>query len=123
MKDGSKSRMTREHVEKVENIGFLWTPLKDIWNVRFEELQEFKDQHGHCNGVPYHCKANKALGVWVGCQRVNYRLMKEGSRSGITEEQIQKLESIGFEWSLRKKRSAGKKAVVKRSSKRLRSKK
>lgn len=67
MKDGSKSRMTREHVEKVENIGFLWTPLKDIWNVRFEELQEFKDQHGHCN-VPYHCKA-KCLG-WLSTSKL-----------------------------------------------------
>lgn len=69
------------------------------------------------------CLITVKQSVWVGCQRVNYRLMKEGSRSGITEEQIQKLESTGFEWSLRKKRSAGKKAVVKRSSKRLRSKK
>ncbi|GFH61992.1 hypothetical protein CTEN210_18468 [Chaetoceros tenuissimus] len=100
MKEGLKSSMTDERVEKLEHIGFVWNRSKDTWKEKYEELEEYYAQHGHCN-VPKRYKQNKVLGSWVHTQRKRYRLMKEGSRSGcMTEERVKKLENIGFEWTL-----------------------
>ncbi|GFH61945.1 hypothetical protein CTEN210_18421 [Chaetoceros tenuissimus] len=119
--EGSRSGcMTEERIEKLENIGFVWNTLKDTWNERYEQLKRFKAQYGHCN-VPAIYEPNKSLGKWVNNQRCQYKLMLEGAKSHMTEEKLRKLEIIGFEWRLRKKRSAGKSATVKRRSKRVRS--
>lgn len=70
MKEGSEScSMTAERVEKLESIGFTWTlrVLEDIWDERFEQLKEFKAEHGHFN-VPKDHKPNKSLGAWVSTQ-------------------------------------------------------
>ena len=88
----------------------------EIWNERLEQLKEYKAQNGHCN-VSTIDEGNKALGGWVNKQRVQYTLMLEGAKSHMTQEKVRKLESIGFEWRLRKKRSAGKSATVKKHSK------
>jgi len=67
------------------------------WDERFQQLVEYKDQNGHCR-VPQNYKANPELGSWVSMQRVAYR--KQSGRK-ITEEQINRLEEIGFVWVLR----------------------
>ena len=68
------------------------------WQKRFEELEAFKVEHGHCN-VPKNT-ANLQLGKWVGKQRYEYKLRKEDKKSQITDDRVTKLESLGFEWSL-----------------------
>ncbi|GFH61991.1 hypothetical protein CTEN210_18467 [Chaetoceros tenuissimus] len=98
MSSGLKSQMTQERVEKLESLGFEWTPTEDAWNERFEELKEFKAQQGHCN-VPHRYEPNKGLGIWVGTQRNQYKLMSNGSKSTMTQERVAKLESLGFVWN------------------------
>ena len=93
--------MTAEHIRALDGIGFDWgtskTDLASIWNVRFQQLCEFKVQFGHYL-VPIKYSANPQLGQWVSKQRCNYRLYQEGKPSRITEERIRELESVGFEW-------------------------
>ena len=127
MLEGSKSALTEERVEKLENIGFEWTikgyVQKCTWDERLQQLKKFKAQYGHCN-VPADYESNKSLGQWVSNQRQKYKLLLQGSKSALTEERVEKLESLGFEWRiLKKKRNARKNATVKRSNKRVRSRK
>mmetsp|Transcript_18601 Transcript_18601/g.28902 ORF Transcript_18601/g.28902 Transcript_18601/m.28902 type:complete len:219 (+) Transcript_18601:171-827(+) len=68
------------------------------WIARFQELKSYKAEHGHCN-VP---RSVEKLGRWVDTQRQRYRLLQEGKQSSTTDDRIQKLESIGFQWSLRR---------------------
>ena len=65
-------------------------------------MQEFKRKHGHCR-VPksFVASGNVKLGAWVNKQRTQYRRLKEGKNSQITQERIDLLESIGIEWSVR----------------------
>ena len=42
---------------------------------------------------------HESLGIWTSTQRTNYRLLKEGKTSPMTDDRIRKLESIGFCWS------------------------
>ncbi|KAL7525633.1 hypothetical protein ACHAXR_001088, partial [Thalassiosira sp. AJA248-18] len=59
--------------------------------MRFNELNKFKEEKGHCN-VPYQYSANPQLGIWVKEQRA---LCKKGK---LREDRIEYLDSIGFCW-------------------------
>ena len=65
------------------------------WIERYEELKKYKETHGDCN-VP---RRHGALGIWVDTQRTNYRFLKEGKSARMSDDRIQKLESVGFQWS------------------------
>ena len=103
--EGKPSPMTEDRIRELESIGFDWgTSKKDlasIWNVRIQEIREFKEQFGHCL-VPVKYSANPKLRNWVSTQRAKYRLHQEGKASLLTTERIRELESIGFDWEARK---------------------
>lgn len=67
------------------------------WNDRFQELKRFKDKYGHCI-VPTKFKPNPSLGCWVSTQRVHFKRLKVGRHTSLTQEKIDKLDSIGFIW-------------------------
>ena len=80
-------------------MGFQWNFSTSNFEERFADLQQFKNEHGHCN-VPAIYEKNKSLGYW--CHTI--RKMKSGSRPNVgvyrlTDERIAKLEEMGFRWS------------------------
>ena len=103
---GKPSQMTDERIEKLKDIGFEWSLRPEVsrqrvpWEQRFAELKQYKDIHKHCN-VPARWKGNPQLGLGLVQQRREYRYLKEGKPSQMTDERIRTLESIGFRWSLR----------------------
>ena len=83
--------MTDEKLQALANMDFQWGYDKKeeehkIWNQRFEELQAFKEEHGHCR-VP---RKTPKLGLWAKNQR--------GARIRATnsKERIIKLRNIGL---------------------------
>ncbi len=67
-----------------------------LWNLRFQQLEEYKQTHAGNNCiVPYDYAPNKQLGRWVSTQR---RLKRQKK---ITVEREKKLNAIGFAWFLR----------------------
>ncbi|EDY80959.1 Helicase associated domain protein [Verrucomicrobiia bacterium DG1235] len=80
----------------LDEIGFEWEikPPTRSWDEMFEALRAFKEERGHCN-VPQNWKEDKQLGKWVNHRRGDYKLGK------LTEDMIQKLESLGFVWNTR----------------------
>jgi len=68
-----------------------------LWNERFNELKDYKEEYGRTN-VPR--SENKQLCEWVKTQRKQYGKFQENRKGKITLERIQTLESIGFEWVL-----------------------
>jgi len=95
---GKKSALTQERIEKLESIGFVWE-VQSQWNGQFKLLQQYKNDHGDCL-VPRRCttSAGTNLGRWVNTQRQQYKKFEEGKPSHMTQERIDKLESIGFVW-------------------------
>lgn len=63
------------------------------WELRFNELAEFKSKYGHCN-VPRSYK-NTSLAEWVHTQRSN--------KNTLLLERKEKLLSLGFEFNLAEK--------------------
>lgn len=66
---------------------------KRTWIESFEALKRYKERHGNTL-VPVHtCKEDPALGGWVNHQR--------SKKCKLSDEQLEKLNSIGFAWSCR----------------------
>lgn len=59
----SPADLTKERLDKLDELGFEWDVAKKTlpWQTRFEQMLEFKEKNGHCN-VPRHYKPNPALG-------------------------------------------------------------
>jgi hypothetical protein len=77
------------------------TPRKS-WEVRFEELCQYKEKYGHCV-VP---QQDPVLGQWVKKQRREYIFIQDGKPSTkkfLTKERIAKLKDIGFIFLTRKR--------------------
>jgi superfamily II DNA or RNA helicase len=85
----------REHtlgkkaLEELENLGFDWDPVANRWELRYQELTEYKIKHGDCN-VPKYYPTNQALSHWVKNQK--------GLKEKLSSEKIKLLNDIGFIW-------------------------
>ena len=98
--EGKPSTMTDERIKALESLQFVWDSHGAAWEDRLRELEEFKAVHKHCN-VPSNYKANSSLASWCKCQRRQYRLLREGKKSNITQARIEQLERMGFQFNLR----------------------
>jgi hypothetical protein len=70
-----------------------------IWDTRFKELCEFRQQHGNCL-VRFNWNNNLALAKWVKRQRYQCKLKIEGKHSTLSEKRQQTLDDLGFVWDL-----------------------
>jgi hypothetical protein len=86
---GLKTAMNDDKLQHLSDMNFQWSVLKErkdaVWNQRYEELREFKEEHGHCR-VPQ--RLGK-LGTWANHMRSTARRPK-------CKEKIDKLEAIGL---------------------------
>eukprot|EP00957_Ditylum_brightwellii_P144314 10994363-Ditylum_brightwellii.AAC.1 len=91
-KGPASSVMTQERIVKLEALGFVWKIYDLSWMERYQELVQYKHDHGDCL-VPKDYASNHSLGRWVENQRHYYR-----KKTSITPERIQKLNDIEFIW-------------------------
>lgn len=98
---GKKSLMTKARVDLLNEINMIWdrkatktTRHDENWEARLRDLQQFKEQHGHCN-VP---RTLGPLGVWVSNQRVSYIQRIQNKTSKLTDYREQKLQALGFQF-------------------------
>lgn len=70
---------------------------EDLWTVRFNELLQFKDAHGHCL-VPHTYPENLLLSQWVKRQRYQFKLKAQGRHSTLTDDRQKMLDAVGFVW-------------------------
>ena len=97
-----------ERVVALDRIGFDWvlgkgsvqaphekrgiTPTAaQIWETKFQELQQYKQAHGNCL-VPRSWKGNLRLADWVSDQRV------ANNKGLLDTERYRRLEELGFDW-------------------------
>lgn len=101
MKQGQSTQLTKERKAKLESLGFIWQVRnRPEWDHRYSELLEYREKNGDCK-VPQHYKENKALGKWVAKQREQFKLLKQGKHSFLTEDRLEKLNTVGFVWQVR----------------------
>jgi hypothetical protein len=121
--------LTLDRIQKLNCIGFEWRRWsQDPWDKRFQDLQEFKNEHGHFTVLR---KQDMSLSSWVKTQRMGYknfmnmlrtdndRNMAARNNGGVVPpgldaqyeevskkkpmldaERIVKLQMIGFQWTV-----------------------
>ena len=107
---GGLAPLTDEQVQKLESIGMMWDVYTDDWNYMFKLAEEYYKEHKeHGNlKIPYsYITSNgEKLGCWISTQRIAYKNRgksveeRMGGLAPLTDEQVQKLESIGMIWDV-----------------------
>ena len=85
-------RLQKEHIKRLESIGFIWNRVEDAWKQMYQELVNYHRVHGDCN-VPLGYSENPQLATWVSTRRNSY---KTGQ---LDADKIQKLDELSFSWN------------------------
>jgi hypothetical protein len=104
--DVTSNRISSQHEEYYDSDDMdtkerFRTYQAEQWNERFADLEEFRNQTGHCL-VPHNFADNASLAQWVKRQRYQYKLKEERRHSTLTDERLAKLEAMGFIWDSHK---------------------
>lgn len=89
---GHHSNLTDERQRKLDDLGFVWGSRKANWEESYALLVQFTKQHPLCH-IP---KRQAQLSRWAKRQRKQYKLWVEGKVSGLTHDQVKRLEALGF---------------------------
>jgi hypothetical protein len=100
--DMRQNNITPERRGRMEDLGFNFELQSEknerIWNERFQRLEKYKLKHGDCLVPSKNTKTtvveDSELSYWVTLQRGQYK------RGTISNHRIQKLEDVGFVWSI-----------------------
>jgi superfamily II DNA or RNA helicase len=87
----SKEILSPERFNRLEALGFVWSPHEAAWEEGFSKLQTFRTREGHCRVPSTHREDSYGLGQWVVSQRSN--------KVSLPPERIERLEALGFVWS------------------------
>ncbi|PZT57452.1 Helicase associated domain protein [Paenibacillus silvae] len=90
--------ISSKQVDKLQNVDFVFEALADEkWQSIYQILIEYKRINDNCNVPALAVFCNIKLGKWVGYQRDSYKKGK------MTQERIDKLNAIGFQWEVHKR--------------------
>jgi hypothetical protein len=94
--DYVNGRMSARRIALLNDIDFVWDPQDYKWNEMFNKLVLYREKYGSAM-VPYNYKDDPELGCWVLTQRRS----NVKKRNCLSEERINRLDSVGFVWSFR----------------------
>lgn len=97
----NRGTLSPDRIARLEAVGFVWKSTRGDgdWHGYFEELLNYKNQHGD-SVVPSIWPENQKLANWVGRQR---QAKKAGK---LDDEKVRLLEANGFKWSVAGPREA-----------------
>ncbi len=92
-RQNKKGTLCDEYIKRLEEIGMLWKPTKDLWQQMFDEAKKYLEENGDLN-VPqdYKTAQGRKLCAWLTKQR---RDRREGN---LSEDKIRQLDSLGMRW-------------------------
>ncbi|MDA7659791.1 Helicase associated domain protein [Akkermansiaceae bacterium] len=79
-------------IEKLNDIGFIWSPLEDAWEEHFKKLLNYRETYGDLL-VPKSWE-DRQLVSWINGLRA-----RNASPEGINIEKRRRLDEIGFVWN------------------------
>ena len=89
----NKNLVTLDEIRQLDKLGFVWDTKNDKWEEGFAALKRFYKREGHCRVIIGYSEFNYSLGNWVDAQR------QKRKRSQLTEDQIKRLDDLGFIWN------------------------
>ena len=97
----STTKLSDEHIQRLNDAGFKWSLHKAIFDERFNDLMSFKAKYDHCDVSQ--TGDNDSLGRWCNVLRVSYKKIQNNQKPAnkLSDGQIQRLNDAGFKWSLK----------------------
>jgi len=80
-------------VERLDKIGFVWSPTDRTWSAMFDRLLAYAKKHGTCD-VPSQWARDMNLANWVANQRHRHKMGQ------LAPARVKRLDEIGFVWSV-----------------------
>lgn len=94
--------LTDERIKLLDEIGMVWDVPDYLFEKSFAALLEFYRENGNSDVPCYYVTADGLrLGTWVF--NIRSRRKKIGQGAELTEEQIKRLDELGFSWDGRHK--------------------
>ena len=90
---GTGMTITDDRIKALDELGFTWEGKRKSFEKRIEELQAFKAKHGHVRVALNHDKR-----LYDFCGNMRYARRNPGTGMTITEDRINALDELGFEW-------------------------
>jgi len=89
----SKGQLSEERAKRLEELGFVWDPMGEVWEANFDLLARYRTEMGDCF-VPrsYETADGAKLGIWIITQRHAF------SKGQLSKERAKRLEKLGFVW-------------------------
>jgi hypothetical protein len=99
--EGNRTQLTMERIQRLNSIGLEWFKSHEmVWEKRYQQLDAFYREYNHCH-VPQGFSKNPQLGSWCMNQRTAYRFYQNGEQTALTQERIDKLKALHFQWHYR----------------------
>ena len=89
----AKGKLAAGRVAQLDELGFVWDPLDEMWASAFQQLQQYKVEHGDAL-APFQFKTADgfALGTWITTQRV------AKAKGKLAAGRVAQLDELGFVW-------------------------
>jgi len=88
-----KSILSSGEIDRLDQLGFSWSPWDEAWEAKFAALKKFHAREGHCRVSQNHQEEGLNLGKWVNNQRKRIKHKQ-------LPAQIERLNHLGFNWDL-----------------------
>ena len=85
---GNKDTLSKDKLERLNQLGFSWDPFAEKWDQGFRQLSAFKLKEGHCRVPSIYIFDGYPLGRWATAQKEK--------KSSLDKERYEKLKKIGF---------------------------
>ncbi|KAL3806480.1 hypothetical protein ACHAXA_007003, partial [Cyclostephanos tholiformis] len=107
--NGDTKHIKKHRIDALNKIGFVWNMLEHAWEINFNDLKSYREEHGNFNVPKKYCAR---LNSFVASIRKAMRRKRGGHyQRELTEDRIDRLNSINFAWGVknpaRTTRSAG----------------
>ncbi len=87
-----KGNLSSEKIYLLEQINFMWDPVKAILEERFSQILSFFEKNGHCNVPDSYDEIVPGLCSWLRSRRNLYR------KNLLDIDQIKRLEEMKIKW-------------------------
>ena len=95
----SAGKLKSHRVELLKAINFAFDHKKETWMEKLDQLKLYKMHKSHCKVTNKDGKDYDGLPNFVRIQRAEWRKMRNGKKSAMTQDRLELLEEIGFDFN------------------------
>lgn len=92
---GEETPLTVDRMVRLSALGMIWNIPEASWDESYQKLVDYHAEHGHSN-VP--ADASDPFAAWVHIQRREYKRFQSGEYSRMTQDRIDRMNKLQFQW-------------------------